>query len=181
MRLRQLITSLPLLCLVGLSSGCFSEPAPAEPQDAAAYSLESGKCITPQEAERMADQLLELVNLERAEQDLRPVAPAPRLKAIAEDYACRMVNAKFFGHRDPITGAGPAQRAIAGKYTFYAIGENLAAGPTSAAEVMKLWMESPSHRDIILDPTWTEVGLAVRNGGEYSVYWVQEFGDPADF
>ena len=44
---------------------------------------------------------------------------------------------------------------------------------------MKAWMESPSHRDIILDPSWREVGIAVRTGGEYAVYWVQEFGDPA--
>jgi uncharacterized protein YkwD len=42
-------------------------------------------------------------------------------------------------------------------------------------------MESPSHRDIILDPVWREVGVAVRHGADGAVYWVQEFGDPADF
>jgi len=42
-------------------------------------------------------------------------------------------------------------------------------------------MDSPSHRDNILDEKWSEVGISVRSGGEYSIYWVQEFGDPADY
>jgi uncharacterized protein YkwD len=46
---------------------------------------------------------------------------------------------------------------------------------------MKVWMGSPAHRENILDPRWSEVGIGVRTGGEYSIYWVQEFGDPADF
>ena len=41
-------------------------------------------------------------------------------------------------------------------------------------------MESPAHRDIILDEKWSEVGLSVRFGGEFSIYWVQEFGAPAE-
>ena len=68
---------------------------------------------------------------------------------------------------------------MTGKYAFYAIGENLAAGQQTPAEVMKVWMDSPAHRDIILDPNWTEVGIAVRVGGEYEIYWVQLFGRPA--
>ena len=61
------------------------------------------------------------------------------------------------------------------------MGENLAAGQKTAADVMKIWMESPPHREIILDSKWKEVGIAVRAGGEYSIYWVMEFGDPPTF
>ncbi len=171
----------PVICLAGLASGCFSTEPPGEATAAPAQSLEAAKCITPQEAARLTDQVLELVNLERSEHDLKPVLLNGALQKIAEDYACRMVNGAFFGHRDPDTGDGPFERAVAGRYTFYAVGENLSAGPTTPAKVMQLWMQSPSHRDIILDPTWDEVGIAVRGGGEYSLYWVQEFGDPADY
>ena len=73
----------------------------------------------------MADQVLQLLNLERAERALQPVVVSPILTKIAGNYACRMVNAKFFGHHDPVTGYGPLERAVAGKYTFYAVGENL--------------------------------------------------------
>ena len=159
-------------------TGC--EP-PGESTAAPAQSTEAAKCITPQEAARLADQVLELVNFERSDRDLKPVLINGALQKIAEDYACRMVSGAFFGHRDPDTGDGPFERAVAGRYTFYAVGENLSAGPTTPDQVMKLWMQSPSHRDIILDPTWEEVGVAVRGGGEYSLYWVQEFGDPADY
>ena len=46
---------------------------------------------------------------------------------------------------------------------------------------MKVGMDSPAHRAIILDARWTEVGIAVRTGGEYAIYWVQEFATPTDF
>ncbi|MGB2984675.1 MAG: CAP domain-containing protein [Phycisphaerae bacterium] len=175
---KSLTFGFQMVCLLGLMTGCFSASPAAEE---AARLPEAARCITPEEADRMADQALQLVNLERAERDLQPVVVHPSLTDIAKDYACRMVEEEFFGHRDPITGHGPAERAVAGKYTFYAIGENLAAGQETAAEVMKVWMESPPHRAIILDPGWKEVGIAVRAGGEHSVYWVQEFGDPAGF
>ena len=50
------------------------------------------------------------------------------------------------------------------------LGQELAAMPFE-------WKE----RDIILDERWKELGVAVRLGGEYAIYWVQEFGDPANY
>ncbi len=34
------------------------------------------------------------------------------------------------------------------------------------------------HRENVLSPQWKEIGIAVRVGGEYGVYWVQEYGNP---
>jgi uncharacterized protein YkwD len=176
-RLRSQIQGLLAFGLVAIGGGCFA----TDEGDAAAKRTDEAPCLSPEEAERLSDQVLQLVNLERAERDLSPVVVHPTLARMADDYACEMVNGKFFGHRHPVSGAGPADRAIAARYPFYAIGENLAAGSIEPAEVMRLWMESPSHRDIILDPTWKEIGIAVRAGGEHAVYWVQEFGDPAGY
>lgn len=140
----------------------------------------SGKCLSPEDSVRLADQVLELVNLERAIEGLAPVLENPTLTKLAEDYACRMIDEGFFDHFDPFSGDGPAERAARKGYRFLAIGENLAAGQQSAAEVMDVWMQSPPHRAIILDPKWEEVGVAVRSGGTYAIYWVQEFGSPAE-
>ena len=181
MRTRPLILTFQAVVVTCFSSGCFSALTPEQLLGDSAAGSEGARCITPQEAERMADQVLLLLNLERAEQNLTPVVVNEKLTAIAEKYACSMVTEKFFGHRDPATGAGPSERAIAGRYLYYAIGENLAAGPETAADVMTAWMDSDAHRTIILDPTWRHVGIAVRAGGEYLTYWVQEFGDPAGF
>ena len=173
--LRSFATGVVSILLLGLLGGCFTTAGASGRAD------ESAPCVAPEDPERMADQVLHLVNLERAEADIPPVTPNPALEKIADDYACRMIAEDFFGHTDPLTGHGPGDRAVVGKYSFYAIGENLAAGQETAAEVMKVWMDSPSHRNIILDEKWSEVGIAVRIGGDYSIYWVQEFGDPADY
>jgi len=165
---------------LALSAGCF-RAASAAPDEETALLEDSALCVVPDEADRISDQVLQLVNLERAERDLPPVAMNPGLKAIAESYACHMIEQGYFGHHDPETGDGPAERALADNYTFYAIGENLAAGQETPADVMKVWMESLAHREVILDPDWKEVGIAVRSGGAHSIYWVQEFGDPATF
>lgn len=160
-------------------AGCFA----TEPITAGEVSLfdSFGKCVQPADDERLADQVLQLVNLERAAVELPPVVRSETLSEIAAEYACRMVEMGFFDHHDPVNGFGPGDRAMAKRYDFYAVGENLAAGQRTPAEVMKVWMESPSHRAIILDSKWSEVGIAVRNGGAYSVYWVQEFGAPARY
>ena len=180
-RLRSIITICPVTSLLLFATGCFSGNPTTAQADAASREKEPVRCVTLEEADRLADQVLQLVNLERATANLSPVVWNRRLEKIAGDYACRMIEEDFFGHHDPINGRSPGDRALAGKYAFYCVGENLAAGQESAADVMKVWMESPSHRQIILDPSWKEVAIAVRSGGKHSIYWVMEFGDPANF
>lgn len=128
----------------------------------------------------MADQVTQLVNLERVAESIPPVTMNDKLAKIAADYACRMIEGGFFSHIDPLTGYDIADRAVVGKYAYYFVGENLAAGQQTPVEAMSEWMDSPAHRDNILDPTWTEIGVAVRVGGESSIYWVQVFGHPAE-
>ncbi len=61
----------------------------------------------------MADEVLQLVNLERAAIGVPPVEANATLEKIAGRYACRMVSDAFFGHEDPRTGHGPGERAVA--------------------------------------------------------------------
>ncbi len=165
--------------LLALSAGCYA-PSASDGKDALVErEREPAPCIISVDADLLADQVLQLVNLERAVAGLPPVVTNSVLEKIAGDYACLMIAEGFFAHIDPVTERGPGQRAVAGRYSFYVIGENLAAGQETAAGAMRVWMESPLHRAIILDPRWKEVGISVRLGGEHGIYWVQEFGDPA--
>ena len=164
-----------------LLSGCFA-PTSADEREAdtaSARLIAEDACPTPDGAERMSDQVFQLINDERSKAGLPPVIRNPMLDHIADDYACRLITGDFFSHDDP-SGKGPAERATAGKYAFQALGENLAAGQESPAEVMRVWMQSSAHREIILDEEWTEVGIGIRSGGEYSIYWVQEFALPSE-
>ena len=168
--------------LAAFAIGCGQNSAPVSAdQDTPTAEREfaTGPCVTPEDTDRMADQLLQLINLERAGVGIAPVATHAKLGQIADDYACRMITEGFFGHRDPITGHGPGERAVGKRYAFFSVGENLAGGQETAAEVMKGWMESPSHQRLVMDPKWKDVGITVRTGGEYGIYWVLEFGDPA--
>jgi len=61
------------------------------------------------------------------------------------------------------------------------IGENIAEGQGSVAEVMEGWMKSPSHREHILSLSFKEIGMGVafgHNGRGWEVVWVQVFGTP---
>ena len=175
LRLKRILS---LLALPLLAAGC-GATEPGDKYDDTSRERESVGCVTPDEAERMADQVLQLVNLERVATGLTPVVGNPVLVRVAGDYACRMIEDRFFAHEDPYTGYRAGDRALAAQYRFYLIGENLAAGHETPAQAMREWMNSATHRAVILDPRWSEVGIAVRTGGEYGIYWVQEFGIPA--
>jgi len=179
-RIKLLGLALPLLV-----AGCaLNEPA-ADADDPRLARMVAGRtvadrCLTPDDEPGLADELFNRINQEREVAGLPPVRRAPVLDRIAGDYACKMVRNSFFAHLDPADGAGPGQRAMNAGYRFYAVGENLAAGHLSVEDAMASWMSSEAHREIILGPNWSEVGLAVRVGGPYETYWVQEFGEPVD-
>ncbi len=166
-------------------SGCALNEAPTEVDDGrlarlAEVASASNRCLTPEDEVALADELFNQINQARTVAGLPPVRRAALLDRVAGDYACRMVRERFFAHLDPTDGAGPGQRAMNAGYRFYAVGENLAAGQQSAEDAMAAWMASATHREIILGPNWTEVGIGVRVGGPYRTYWVQEFGEPVD-
>jgi uncharacterized protein YkwD len=135
-------------------------------------------CQVPPNSDALVARMLELVNKERQTRGLHPLTVNPVLTQIAEDYACEMIVCNFFAHETP-NHEGPGQRAINAGYVFLAIGENLAGGQSSPEQAMADWMSSTEgHRENILATQWKEIGIAVRLGGQYGVYWVQEFGNP---
>jgi uncharacterized protein YkwD len=135
-------------------------------------------CVSPGNKDALVTRVVELTNQERTKRGLQPVTLDPTLSKMADDYACEMINGGFFGHIDR-SGKDPGQRALAEGYVFLALGENLAGGQNSPERVMTDWMNSTEgHRENILAAQWREIGVSVRLGGLYGIYWVQEFGNP---
>ena len=151
---------------LGLLAGCGAQN-PASP------------CATPTQADALAEQLFRLMNMERALADLDPLGWDDQLAKVAQAYACHMIEGGFFGHVDPVSKTAPNHRLTLAGYEFIVMGENLAVGPTTAAEVFDRWMDSPSHRDNILSLEWTRVAIGVRADEDDVLYWVMEFADPA--
>jgi uncharacterized protein YkwD len=136
-------------------------------------------CLEPASGVEWRDEVLRLVNVERARAGLDPVTHNQTLEDQATQYACEMIYYDFWGHENPVTGTDLPDRAEQFGYDYYMIGENLAAGQSSPAQAMADWMASEGHRENILEPKFTELGVGVRTGGTYGTYWVQEFGWPA--
>jgi uncharacterized protein YkwD len=136
-------------------------------------------CAEATQGDAWREEILRLVNVERARAGLRAVVRDQTLEDQATKYACEMIHYDFFAHENPYTGSQLADRAAEFGYDYYMIGENLAAGQATPAQVMADWMESAGHRANILEASFVELGVGVRTGGTYGTYWVQEFGRPA--
>ena len=126
-------------------------------------------------------QILEAVNAARREHRLRPLTLDPRLNAAAQKHAEDLRDRLFYGHQAP-EGTMPRERVQAAGYPVQAVGENIAEGQFTVAEVMDGWLKSPGHRRNILEPRFTHLGVGLAIGGfqdRYRLVWVQNFGAPA--
>lgn len=59
--------------------------------------------------------------------------------------------------------------------SYRGAGENIAMGQTSAEEVMTDWMNSQGHRENILNPNFTKIGVGLHIGSDGRYYWAQMF------
>jgi uncharacterized protein YkwD/stress response protein SCP2 len=122
-----------------------------------------------------ADKVVELTNRERAGAGLPPLAVDPLLAAAAQAHSTDMVARAFYSHTSP-DGSQPWDRAAAAGSRRRTIGENIACGQRSPAEVVEGWMNSPGHRANILKPDFTHIGIGFAGGGQMGTYWTQLFG-----
>jgi uncharacterized protein YkwD len=131
---------------------------------------------------------LELVNQARARGARcgdQSFAPAPALSlsgtlgGVASGHAFDMAQHNYFEHVD-LAGHTPADRVRAVGYQEKLVGENIAYGPQTVEEVVRGWLDSPGHCANIMDPRFTEMGIAWTPGqvGRRGLYWVQVFAQP---
>lgn len=109
-----------------------------------------------------------LLNAERGRQGLAPLQRRTQLELASQLHAEDMIARQFFEHDTP-DGVDPQQRMLAAGYpSSNAItGENIAwaTGPrASPADIVFLWMHSPPHRENILRPEYTEIGMGLARG-----------------
>ena len=122
-------------------------------------------------AEAFPEEVLQLVNKERAKVGARPLRLNDELLAGAKIRAEEIT--RHFAHERPD-----------GKSCFTVLrnrnrtlGENIAAGSATPEDVVDQWMHSPGHRANILNKDFKElgVGYCYKEGSEYGHYWIQMF------
>jgi len=121
-------------------------------------------------------QSFELANAVRAQRGLDPFAWDDRVAEAARKHSEDMAARGFFDHVNP-DGDMPWDRLEAAGIPFRAAGENIAAGQTDAIEAHHAWMNSEGHRNNILSDL-RALGVGVAFGGDYSVYYTQNFFTP---
>ena len=153
--------------------------APAGAQASAQDAPCPGADLTPVAGNlpEVSQATLCLLNNERVSHGLQPLTVAQGLTQPSAAYSARMVTENFFAHVAP-DGATLTDRLEANGYIDpdgdWTVGENIAWGQgniSTARAIMVAWMNSPEHRDNILEPDYDEVGIGVVPGTPGDTTW----------
>lgn len=118
-------------------------------------------------------EMLKLVNEERAAAGLNPLKMDPKLVEIARMKSQDMILKNYFSHTSPTYGDPFTMMKDYGVQFGYA-GENLAGNP-SMQNAHRDLMNSPGHRANILNPNYTHIGIGIVEGGAYGKMFTQLF------
>jgi subtilisin family serine protease/uncharacterized protein YkwD len=158
----------------------YTEPGAVKPM----YTGCGGVYGVPSSNEAHEQQVVEIVNQERADGGLPPLKRVSLLDDAARYHATDMRDDDYFDHNTFDRSGGNLVEKCAWStriQSYYPnrvyLAENIAAGQTTPQAVMNSWMGSPDHRENILSTGAWEIGVGYRQGGgKYYRYWVQDFG-----
>jgi uncharacterized protein YkwD len=111
--------------------------------------------------------------------------PAPlldwsdRLAAAAYGHSADMAARDYFGHEGQ-DGRTVGRRVSDEGYAWRAVGENIAGGPRSVAQVVDGWMASDGHCANMMNPAYRHMGLAcaAAAASTYGRYWTLDLAAP---
>lgn len=130
-----------------------------------------------------ANNIITAINRTRTQHQLRPATGNPELRKAAQAHALNMAYFQKFGHKLPESDYPTFHdRMQLANFSYSDAGEVLAAGFDDPSRVVRLWLNSPTHREIILHPDITDIGASVqyaRTGKPYicAVLGVASGGD----
>jgi len=142
-------------------------PAPTKKED---IKKNEGTQSVSGAGDSQQQEFLDLMNAERAKHGLKPVRLNNELNKAAKDYSVLLNTTNQFKHD---ADGSPGDRAKKAGYPSTYVGENIAKGSQNAKDTFEMWMNSPGHRDNILKPEYTEIGL-----GKDGDVWTQTLGNP---
>ncbi len=115
--------------------------------------------------------VVELTNQERAKNGLPALKLDVELSKVAREKSKDMQTKNYFSHTSPTYGS-PFDMMKAYGISYRAAGENIAMGQRSPEEVVQAWMNSQGHRENIMNPNFTHIGVGHVSTGNY---WTQMF------
>lgn len=147
------------------------EPPEAPTPEAPGPEHPEQESPTPEQAHPYIQEIVTLVNAERAKEGLSPLTLNLQVSAAAQVRSSEIVSS--FSHTRP-DGSSFVTALQEQNISYRRAGENIAWGQKSPTEVMNSWMNSSGHRANIMNSHFTTIGV-----GYYSVngvnYWCQLF------
>ena len=119
-----------------------------------------------------AMRVITLCNYERAKHGIAPLEFDATLQQTATIRAKELLS--LYSHQRPDGRPASTAYPYAGVKAF---GENIQAGSDTPAGAVASWMNSPGHRDQILNPALRKIGVAHASdiNTQYVHYWCQNF------
>jgi uncharacterized protein YkwD len=108
--------------------------------------------------------VLDEMNAVRSQHGLVPLRFSGGLAAAARHHSTEMANRGYFGHSSA-NGEAFSRRLARfypmGARHYWSVGENVlwSSAELNATAALEIWLNSPSHRAIMLSPRWLEVGV----------------------
>lgn len=130
------------------------------------------------ESQISVERVIEDTNRQRQNVGLQPLKENSALDAAARAKAANMFAENYWAHFSP-SGKDPWGFIKSAGYKFSYAGENLARNFYNSEDVVTAWMNSPSHKDNLLNPNYQDIGIAVAEGvlqGQKTTLVVQMFG-----
>src|SRR5690554_4049558 len=122
----------------------------------------------------MEDEVIRLVNLERQKRGLHSLTHDWQVARVARIKSSDMIENNYFSHTSPVYGS-PFNMLKAFNIRYRAAAENIAYGQRSAGEVVNTWMNSPGHRQNILNASVTKIGVGIARNYNGVYYFTQMF------
>ncbi|PAF17074.1 CAP domain-containing protein [Terribacillus saccharophilus] len=145
--------------------------APAQKQETASDNKQTEEKQATEGLSAFEQQVVDLTNKEREKAGLKALKADTELSKVARAKSKDMADNGYFDHNSPTYGS-PFDMMKSFGISYKTAGENIAQGQKTPEEVVKAWMNSQGHRENILNPDYTNIGVGyVENGN----YWTQQF------
>lgn len=119
-------------------------------------------------------EVFRLTNIEREKNGLDAFILDDKLDAVASLKSQDMVDNNYYSHISPTYGSPFEMMKFYG-INYSTAGENIAQGQVSADEVVEAWMNSTGHRENILNPAFSKIGIGAYAGNNRHLHWTQMF------
>jgi uncharacterized protein YkwD len=134
----------------------------------------------PANAAVVRQAIVDLANHVRAENHVSPFSQNSALSEAAQLHSQDMASVDQMAHQIPGSPLSSLpDRAAYVHYDYQLLGENIAYNQADAASVVASWMNSPPHRQNLLNPSFTDVGVGLAWNSRGEPYYTLMLGKPA--